>query len=349
MVRLKPHSERKRSAEEVIAEARERVAARGPGGAGRVRAGAPGRAQRSVRHAPPDRDQAVRRRLRGPAAKAQEVAHARRGGARPRRSLRRLRGRRARAEVAPRRRATPPASGSRPRRSPPISTPPCTARWPRSSAAPTAPSASACDTPTPSASTASRSNSCRSCRPRAAPRPRSRRSRASSARRRPSVLLRENLRPTVDRHGRSRSRAISARSSATSRTGCAGSFCRRATPASSAASIARSRRPSAISRASRPSACSGCSRCCWPSSVARGWPLVVLASVPLAVVGALVTLVVTGVPLNASSMMGCVLARRAGGQERHPAARAGRVALASGRRRSRPRSWRPDRSASVRS
>ncbi|MDB4983336.1 MAG: Cobalt-zinc-cadmium resistance protein CzcA, partial [Myxococcales bacterium] len=35
--------------------------------------------------------------------------------------------------------------------------------------------------------------------------------------------------------------------------------------------------------------------------------LVVLASVPLAVVGALVTLAVTGVPLNASSLMGCVL------------------------------------------
>ncbi len=35
--------------------------------------------------------------------------------------------------------------------------------------------------------------------------------------------------------------------------------------------------------------------------------LVVLASVPLAVVGALATLAVTGVPLNASSMMGCIL------------------------------------------
>jgi multidrug efflux pump subunit AcrB len=35
--------------------------------------------------------------------------------------------------------------------------------------------------------------------------------------------------------------------------------------------------------------------------------IVVLASVPLAVVGALATLAVTGVPLNASSMMGCVL------------------------------------------
>jgi multidrug efflux pump subunit AcrB len=35
--------------------------------------------------------------------------------------------------------------------------------------------------------------------------------------------------------------------------------------------------------------------------------LVVLASVPLAVVGALVTLVATGVPLNSSSLMGCVL------------------------------------------
>jgi CzcA family heavy metal efflux pump len=35
--------------------------------------------------------------------------------------------------------------------------------------------------------------------------------------------------------------------------------------------------------------------------------LVVLASVPLAVVGALATLVVSGIPLNASSMMGCVL------------------------------------------
>jgi CzcA family heavy metal efflux pump len=35
--------------------------------------------------------------------------------------------------------------------------------------------------------------------------------------------------------------------------------------------------------------------------------VVVLASVPLAVVGALITLVLTGVPLNASSMMGCVL------------------------------------------
>jgi multidrug efflux pump subunit AcrB len=34
---------------------------------------------------------------------------------------------------------------------------------------------------------------------------------------------------------------------------------------------------------------------------------VVLASVPLAVVGALATLAVTGVPLNASSMMGCIL------------------------------------------
>jgi multidrug efflux pump subunit AcrB len=34
---------------------------------------------------------------------------------------------------------------------------------------------------------------------------------------------------------------------------------------------------------------------------------VVLSSVPLAVVGALLTLLVTGVPLNASSMMGCVL------------------------------------------
>jgi len=35
--------------------------------------------------------------------------------------------------------------------------------------------------------------------------------------------------------------------------------------------------------------------------------IVVLAAVPLAVVGALITLVVTGVPLNASSTMGCVL------------------------------------------
>jgi multidrug efflux pump subunit AcrB len=35
--------------------------------------------------------------------------------------------------------------------------------------------------------------------------------------------------------------------------------------------------------------------------------LVVLTSVPLAAVGALVTLLVTGVPLNASSLMGCVL------------------------------------------
>ena len=35
--------------------------------------------------------------------------------------------------------------------------------------------------------------------------------------------------------------------------------------------------------------------------------VVVLASVPLAVVGALATLAVTGVPLNASSMMGCIL------------------------------------------
>jgi multidrug efflux pump subunit AcrB len=35
--------------------------------------------------------------------------------------------------------------------------------------------------------------------------------------------------------------------------------------------------------------------------------IVVLSSVPLAVVGALVTLAITGVPLNASSMMGCVL------------------------------------------
>jgi len=35
--------------------------------------------------------------------------------------------------------------------------------------------------------------------------------------------------------------------------------------------------------------------------------VVVLAAVPLAVVGALITLVVTGVPLNASSTMGCVL------------------------------------------
>ena len=35
--------------------------------------------------------------------------------------------------------------------------------------------------------------------------------------------------------------------------------------------------------------------------------LVVLASVPLAVVGALLTLVASGVPLNASSLMGCVL------------------------------------------
>jgi multidrug efflux pump subunit AcrB len=35
--------------------------------------------------------------------------------------------------------------------------------------------------------------------------------------------------------------------------------------------------------------------------------IVVLAAVPLAVVGALVTLVLTGVPLNASSLMGCTL------------------------------------------
>ena len=35
--------------------------------------------------------------------------------------------------------------------------------------------------------------------------------------------------------------------------------------------------------------------------------MVVLASVPLAVVGALLTLLITGVPLNASSLMGCVL------------------------------------------
>src|SRR5262249_41017586 len=35
--------------------------------------------------------------------------------------------------------------------------------------------------------------------------------------------------------------------------------------------------------------------------------LVVLLGAPLAVVGAVVTLLVTGIPLNASSMMGCVL------------------------------------------
>ena len=35
--------------------------------------------------------------------------------------------------------------------------------------------------------------------------------------------------------------------------------------------------------------------------------LVVLASVPLALVGAMATLLAAGVPLNASSLMGCVL------------------------------------------
>ena len=86
----------------------------------------------------------------------------------------------------------------------------------------------------------------------------------------PSVLLRENLRPTVivtaDHEG-SRPRFDGGRRAA---TGCETSRCLRGTRASSAASIARSRRRSATSRACSASASWACWPSCWRSSGARG-------------------------------------------------------------------------------
>ncbi len=60
MVRLKPARDRRRTAEEVIEEARARLGARGAGGARRVRAGAAGRPQRSLGRAAADRAEVVR-------------------------------------------------------------------------------------------------------------------------------------------------------------------------------------------------------------------------------------------------------------------------------------------------